>query len=548
VSRSGLIAATGLLPQTGGWVYAKRGRPGIPVTRWLRYIEWGRRFGALRDELPGMSRSRTHAMSTVSVPTAEPLPRVDFASANDPALLLALQREAFRQTKVTTLDDRLADLEKLRRAIKRNAQRIAAVISNDFGNRSRQETLLAEIWPVLVAIRHTKKHLAEWMKPKKVPVAFELRGGRAHILHQPVGIVGIMSPWNYPFQLAIMPLVAALAAGNRILLKPSELTPHTSQFLAEFLGQLFAPNKVATVLGGPEVGSAFARLPFDHLFFTGSTAVGRLVMQAAAENLTPVTLELGGKTPCILAEDAVLAKAAESIVSGKLLNAGQTCIAPDYVLLPQARCEEFIGLLSKKVKAFYPSLKSNPDYTAIINDHHYQRVRRYLDEAKAKGARLIELNPAQEELTAQDRKLAPTLVIEPDEDLALMREEIFAPVLPIKSYTHIEEAVAFVNRRPRPLALYYFGVDQAARDELLRQTVSGGVSVNETLMHILVDDLPFGGIGASGMGAYHGLAGFETFSHRKGVFVQGRFSAARFLRPPFGFVSKAMLKMLISRS
>ena len=261
-----------------------------------------------------------------------------------------------------------------------------------------------------------------------------------------------------------------------------------------------------------------------------------------------MTLELGGKTPCILGEDAVLAKAAESIVAGKLLNAGQTCIAPDYVLLPQVRREEFIALVGKQVKALYPSLRSNPDYTAIINDHHYQRVRGYLDEAKAKGTRVIELNPAQEELTAQPRKLAPTLVIEPDEDLALMREEIFAPLLPIKSYGRIDEAVAFVNRRPRPLALYYFGVDRAARDELLRRTVSGGVSVNDTLMHVLVDDLPFGGIGASGIGAYHGLAGFETFSHRKGVFVQGRFNAARFLRPPFGWVGKAMVKMLISRT
>jgi coniferyl-aldehyde dehydrogenase len=487
-------------------------------------------------------------MSIVSASTAEPLAKGDSAEANQPTMLLALQREAFLQTNPTSLDDRLADLEKLRQATKSNAQRIAAVISSDFGNRSREETLLAEIWPVLAAIRHTKKHLAEWMKPKKVPVAFELRGGRAYILNQPVGVVGIISPWNYPFQLAIVPLMAALAAGNRVLLKPSELTPNTSQFLADFLSKLFAPDKVATVLGGPEVGSAFARLPFDHLFFTGSTTVGRLVMQAAAENLTPVTLELGGKTPCILGEDAVLATAAKSIVSGKLLNAGQTCIAPDYVLLPQARREEFIALISEQVKTFYPSLNSNPDYTAIINDHHYQRVRRYLDEAKAKGARVIELNPAQEELPAQTRKLAPTLVIEPGEDLALMREEIFAPVLPIKSYGQIDEAVAFVNRRPRPLALYYFGVDQAARDKLLRQTVSGGVAVNETLMHILVDDLPFGGIGPSGMGAYHGLAGFETFSHRKGVFVQGRFNAARLLRPPFGWVSKVMVKMLISRS
>jgi coniferyl-aldehyde dehydrogenase len=484
-------------------------------------------------------------MSMVSAPTADAPPKTD---PGEPALILTLQRQAFQQANPTSLDERLGELERLRHAINENAERIAAAITSDFGNRSRQETLLAEVWPVLAAIRHTRKHLRQWMQLKKVPVASELRAGRAYVLHQPVGVVGIISPWNYPFQLTMMPLMAALAAGNRVMLKPSELTPQTAQFLSAFLAKLFSPDKVATILGGAEVGAAFAKLPFDHLFFTGSTAVGRAVMQAAAENLTPVTLELGGKSPCVLGEDAALPKAAASIVWGKLLNAGQSCIAPDYVLVPQARCEEFIALVSKRVKSFYPTLKSNPDYTTIINDAHYQRLRHYLHEARAKGARIIELNPAQETFTEEMRKLAPTLVIEPDEDLALMREEIFGPILPIKSYGTIDEAVAFINRRPRPLALYYFGADPAAGDELLRRTVTGGVTVNETMMHILVDDLPFGGIGASGMGAYHGVAGFETFSHRKGVFVKGRLNATRFLRPPFGLISKAMLKMLLSRT
>jgi len=464
-----------------------------------------------------------------------------------PAVILAQQREAFVRAGAPSLEERLADLEKLRGAIRGEAERITAVISADFGNRSRHETLLADVWPVLAAIRHTRKHLAQWMKPKRVAVPLELRPGRARILYQPLGVVGVISPWNYPFQLAVMPLMAALAAGNRVMLKPSELTPRTSEFLAEFLARLFPPEKVATVLGGPDVGSAFARLPFDHLFYTGSTSVGRLVMQAAAENLTPVTLELGGKSPCILGEDANLATAAESIVSGKLLNAGQTCIAPDYVLLPQARREEFIELVGKAVKKFYPALKANPDYSSIVNERHYQRVTRYLDEAKAKGARIIELNPGKEALAPEERKLAPTLVIEPDEDLAVMRDEIFGPVLPIKSYGQIDEAIAFVNRRPRPLALYYFGVDQAKRDEVLRKTVSGGVSVNETLMHILVEALPFGGVGASGIGAYHGEIGFQTFSHRKSVFLQSRFNSAGLLRPPFGWLSRFMLRILLSR-
>jgi coniferyl-aldehyde dehydrogenase len=343
-----------------------------------------------------------------------------------------------------------------------------------------------------------------------------------------------------------MPLIAALAAGNRVMLKPSELTPRTADFIAEFLAGLFPSDKVATVLGGPEIGAAFARLPFDHLFYTGSTAVGRLVMQAAAENLTPVTLELGGKSPCILGEDAALPGAAQSILYGKLLNAGQTCIAPDYVLLPEAKREAFIAEAQRAVKRFYPRLAANPDYTSIVNERQYQRLRRYLDEAKVKGARIVELNPAEEPLDGS-RKLAPTLVIEPGDDLALMREEIFGPVLPVRTYRRLDEAIDYVNRHPRPLALYYFGEDAEKRDRVLARTISGGVSINETLMHVVVENLPFGGVGASGIGAYHGEIGFQTFSHRKGVFLQSRFNGAFLLRPPFGRLTDLMLKLLIRR-
>lgn len=482
-------------------------------------------------------------MSAVSI--AEIKLTNDQPAGTDHGATLARQREAFLAVGAPTLDERRRDLTVLRDAVRRDAERLAAVISADFGNRSREETLLAEVFPVLAGLRHTQEHLARWMRPRRVPVGIELRPARARILYQPVGVVGIISPWNYPFQLAIMPLMAALAAGNRVMLKPSELTPRTSEYLAEFLAGLYPPDKVATVIGGPDTGAAFARLPFDHLFYTGSTAVGRLVMQAAADNLTPVTLELGGKSPCILGEDADLQKAAESVAAGKFLNAGQTCIAPDYVLLPQARREEFIDLVGQAVRKFYPTLRSNPDYTAIIDDRHLRRLKGYVDEARAKGARVIELNPAQEPLAGDDRKLAPTVVVEPDENLSLMKEEIFGPVLPIKSYGQIDEAIAFVNRRPRPLALYYFGAGAAGRDEVLRRTISGGVSVNETLMHILVEGLPFGGVGASGMGAYHGETGFQTFSHRKGVFVQSRYNAAGLLRPPFGWVSRMMLKVLL---
>jgi coniferyl-aldehyde dehydrogenase len=344
-----------------------------------------------------------------------------------------------------------------------------------------------------------------------------------------------------------MPLLAALAAGNRVMLKPSELTPRTTEFMAELLARLFPSEQVATVLGGPEVGGAFAALPFDHLFYTGSTAVGRLVMKAAAENLTPVTLELGGKSPCILGEDAALGGAAQSIAYGKLLNAGQTCIAPDYVLVPEAKREAFIALARQAAARLYPRLAGNPDYTSIVNERHYARLTRYLEEAKTKGARIIPINPAGEVLTPASRKIAPTLVIDPADDCALMQDEIFGPILPVKSYRGLDEAIDYVNRRPRPLALYYFGADGVQRDRVLQRTISGGASVNETLMHILVEDLPFGGIGASGIGAYHGEIGFQTFSHRKGVFYQSRLNGAALLRPPFGKLASAMLKVLLKR-
>jgi coniferyl-aldehyde dehydrogenase len=458
--------------------------------------------------------------------------------------MMDAQRAAFLRDGAPSLQQRRGDLKKLADAIRDSGGRLAAAISADFGNRSRHETELGEIAPVLAAIRHTQRHLSGWMRAKRVAVGLELLPAGARILYQPLGVVGIISPWNYPFGLAVQPLVAALAAGNRAMLKPSELTPRTSDFLAEFLGGLFPPEQVATVIGGPDIGQAFALLPFDHLFYTGSTAVGRLVMRAAAENLTPVTLELGGKSPCIVADDAALPAAVESIVYGKLLNAGQTCVAPDYALVSAARLDEFITTAIATVQRFYPALAANADYTAMINARHYRRVADYVEQAKAKGARVVEIKPSGEALPAEGRKLPPTLVIEPADDLALMREEIFGPVLPIKTYRSLGDAIAYVNERPRPLALYYFGADPQRRDEVLRKTISGGAAVNATLFHFAVENLPFGGVGASGIGAYHGEFGFRTFSHRKGVFLQSRVNAARFLYPPFGRITDLLLRFL----
>jgi coniferyl-aldehyde dehydrogenase len=472
----------------------------------------------------------------------EPLSKAMHAGASMRATFDA-QRAAFLRDGAPAQRERLADLKKLSDAIGGNVDRLAAAISADFGNRSRHETELGEVFPIQTAIRHARRHLSAWMAPKPVSVPLELMPAGARILYQPVGVVGIISPWNYPLNLAIVPMVAALAAGNRVMLKPSELTPRTADLMAELLAGIFPHEQVATVVGGADIGQAFARLPFDHLLYTGSTAVGRLVMQAAAENLTPVTLELGGKSPCIVGDDAALPNTVESIVYGKLLNAGQTCIAPDYVLLPERKLDEFIKLTVDAVEKFYPTLAGNKDYTSIINERHYQRVARYVADAKAAGARVIEINAARETLPADGRKLPPTLVIEPGDNLAIMREEIFGPVLPIKTYRRLDEAIDYVNARPRPLALYYFG-GAGTRDDVLRKTVSGGASVNTTLFHFAAENLPFGGIGPSGIGAYHGEFGFQTFSHRKGVFLQSRINGARLLYPPFGWLTNLILKIL----
>ena len=483
----------------------------------------------------------------MSVATAEAVRLPNADPKAEMALLLQHQREAHLHGGPPDLAARRARLGKLLAAVRANEAEIVAAIAADFGSRSRHETLMADIMPVVNGIKHSARHLKRWMKPQRAPVALEFKPARARVVSQPLGVVGIISPWNYPFHLAILPLAQALAAGNRVMLKPSELTPRTAELMARMLGECFAPDEVAVVLGGPDVGQAFAALPFDHLLYTGSTKVGALVMRAAAENLVPVTLELGGKSPAIVGEDADLDRATASIMFGKLLNSGQTCIAPDYVLLPETMREAFVARATAAVKKMYPTLARNPDYTAIVNDRHYRRLAGYLDEAKAKGARAVELNPAAEPLDPAQRKLAPTLLLDADDALAVMQDEIFGPILPVRTYRTLDEAIDYVNRRPRPLALYYFGRGDAGRDRVLARTTSGGVAVNETLMHVAIDDLPFGGVGPSGMGAYHGRAGFDAFSHRKSVFLQSRLNGAWMLFPPFGRLTEALLGFMLRK-
>jgi coniferyl-aldehyde dehydrogenase len=418
---------------------------------------------------------------------------------------------------------------------------MAQAISADFGQRSRHETLIAESFILLADIAHTVRHLKRWMKPRRVATALHFIPGSSRIIPQPLGVVGIISPWNYPLQLAIVPAVAALAAGNRVMIKPSELTPRFSDLLGEILAERFAPEEMAVVTGDAEVAKAFSSLPFDHLFFTGSTAVGRHVGVAAAANLTPVTLELGGKSPAIVGADADLAVVAKKIAAGKLLNAGQTCIAPDYVLLPHASFDAFAHAYAKAVAELYPTLENNPDYTSIVNPRHYARLKGLIDDARAQGARFFEINPGQEAAASEARKLRPTILSQVNDNMRVMQEEIFGPVLPVLGYGTLDEALNYVNSHPRPLALYWFSHDSAATARVLRETISGGVTVNDTLLHIAQANLPFGGVGPSGSGAYHGDYGFKLFSKEKPVFTQSRFSGSAMLFPPFGKRAETMI-------
>ncbi len=362
-------------------------------------------------------------------------------------------------------------------------------------------------------------------------------GAKAEVRYQPKGVVGVISPWNFPVNLTFAPLAGILAAGNRVMIKPSEYTPVTSALMASMFGGAFSEEEIAVITGGPEVGQAFAGLAFDHLIFTGATGIARHVMKAAAENLTPLTLELGGKSPVIIGKSADLPTAAARIMNGKTLNAGQICLAPDYVLTPKESLETFVAEASGAVRRMFPTLKDNPDYTAIIAQRHYDRIMGYIDDARAKGARVVELKPEGEDLAQQEhRKIAPTLIIDPTDDMKVMQEEIFGPVLPVKTYNGVDEAIAYVNAHDRPLGLYYFGDDAAEREKVLSATTSGGVTVNDVIFHIAQEELPFGGVGPSGMGSYHGHDGFREFSHRKSIYTQLKKDIGPLvqMRPPYG--------------
>ncbi|MEN3952057.1 coniferyl aldehyde dehydrogenase [Iodidimonas sp. SYSU 1G8] len=461
--------------------------------------------------------------------------------------ILGIQRRAFLRDGPPTLAERKAHLSALEGQVRKYQRDMGEVLSEDFGNRSRHETLLAETMATVMSLKHAKKHLASWMRPARRPLSrLQHPFASAAVHYQPLGVIGIMAPWNYPFQLALVPLGQALAAGNRVMLKPSEFTPGASALMARMLGEVFSEEQVAVIEGGPDVAAEFSRQKFDHLMFTGSTATGRRVMMAAAENLVPVTLELGGKSPVIIGEDYDLDRAAGSIALGKMLNAGQTCIAPDYVFVPEGKADAFARALSSRISGMYPTLAANPDYTSIVADRHFERINGLIEDARARGARIEPINPGGEDLGNQ-RKIAPTLILDVTDDMKVMQEEIFGPVLPVKTYGALDEAIDYINAHDRPLALYHFSDDKAAQRRVIARTTAGGMTVNDTILHVAVEELPFGGVGPSGIGAYHGEAGFRTFSHAKSVLRQSRFNLGGALRPPFGAGLERIAAMMIGK-
>ena len=434
------------------------------------------------------------------------------------------------------------DLLRLRAALKRRLDEMARTIAADFGHRSLDESRIADGMTALNEIDHLIRHLRGWMKPRRVGVGWRFLPARAQVRPVPLGVVGVIAPWNYPVNLALIPLATAIAAGNHVFLKPSEHTPRTSAFLRDLLAEVFPPDRVAVATGGADVGAAFAGLPFDHLVFTGSTAVGRKVMAAAAANLTPLTLELGGKSPAIVCPDYPLAKAAARIATGKWFNGGQTCIAPDYVLVPAGQRDAFVDALRAEVQSRYGADLSNlSDYTRVVNAGQYARLQGYLDDAAARGIETLTLAGRADPAS---RVLPPTVLLEPGDDATVMQEEIFGPLLPVKSYRTLDEAIAYVNAHDRPLALYPFSHDRATVERILARTLAGGVSVNDTLFHFAVGNLPFGGVGPSGMGAYHARAGFDAMSKQLPVFWQARMTGGDLLKPPYA-KAKWLLDLII---
>ena len=454
--------------------------------------------------------------------------------------VLARQQAAHLRDGAPSAEQRIDRLDRCIGLLVDHRGDIEEALNTDFGTRSREATAFTDLSASIGPLKHARNHLKAWMKPearKTTPSILGLFGAKAEIRFQPKGVVGVISPWNFPINLTFAPLAGVLAAGNRAMIKPSEFTPVTSALMAQMFGGVFSEEEISVITGGPEVGQSFAGLAFDHLVFTGATAIARHVMRAAADNLVPLTLELGGKSPVIVGRSADMGVAAARIMAGKTLNAGQICLAPDYLFVPAEKLDGFVDEARGAVGRMFPTLRDNPDYTAIVAQRHYDRIMGHVADARAKGASVIELKPEGEDLGQQEhRKIAPTLILNPTDDMTVMQEEIFGPVLPVKTYQSVTEAADYINAHDRPLGLYYFGDDPREREQILAGTTAGGVTINDVIFHVAQENLPFGGVGPSGMGSYHGVDGFREFSHRKAIYTQIKsdIGPLKQMRPPYG--------------
>lgn len=466
---------------------------------------------------------------------------------------LQAQRDDYLAEGVVTAETRIDRLQRGIDVMVKYSDQLVEALNSDFTCRSREVSLLTDIGAAIAPMKHSIKHLRGWMKPEKRPTMFpmNLLGGRSRIEYQPLGVVGIIAPWNFPVNMVFAPLAGVLAAGNRAMIKPSEYTPATSAVMAQMIEEAYDPKEVVLFDGGPEVGQAFSGLPFDHMIFTGATSIARHIMAAASRNLVPLTLELGGKSPVVISRSADIEKSLTRIMLGKTLNAGQICLAPDYLYVPEELLPQVIEAAQKAVTQMYPKLLDNPQYTSVINERHYKRLNGYLEEAQTRGQQVITINPANEDFAAQEGtlKIPPTLIPEPADDLTVMEEEIFGPLLPIRTYRDFSETIAYINSKPRPLAAYYFGQDKEEETAMTSKTTSGGFCVNDVIMHIMQEELPFGGVGPSGMGAYHGEAGFRTFSHAKSIYSQASANIAKLggMLPPYGKATENTIKMQVKR-
>ncbi|PCI71634.1 MAG: coniferyl-aldehyde dehydrogenase [Gammaproteobacteria bacterium] len=461
-------------------------------------------------------------------------------STHDLKELLQLQQDAFKREPFPSEKLRITQLKALKEALLKHKEKLIKAISADFGHRSEDETQLADIMPTILSIGYHIKHLRHWMKPEKRHVSALFQPASSQIMFQPLGVVGIMAPWNYPVFLTLGPLIAAIAAGNRAMIKPSEFTPYSNRILCEIINDAFSKDEVVIVEGEAEIAAAFSALPFDHLIFTGSTSVGKHVMAAAAKNLTPVTLELGGKSPALIAEDVSADFAVERLLYGKCLNSGQTCVAPDYVLCPESKLDDLIASFKKGFQQLYPDLSCG-DYSSVINDRQFSRLNLLIEDANEKGATVISL---AEPPTNQERCLPLQLIIDVNDTMEVMQDEIFGPLLPILTFKNIDEAISIIQSKPRPLALYLYSLDKKTQNHVLLQTHAGGVCINDSVNHVAQEDLPFGGVGASGMGKYHGKEGFLTFSASKPILKRGRFYSAKAAFPPYNRLIHRMIYRL----